>query len=578
MTGFRQRLFVIVASFSMLFGLIGAAGAQGQKNTRQIRDLVRTLGSQIDDLHMTLANELRSDPFDKVLQDTADRLRDLQDKVNSFDLNLTDHRENIDDVNDIIDATRVCDRPLTKSQPNQRISTEWNDIKATVVRLSAYYGVTPAFAAGLAKSASPYTSSDPVPTSTPTRTSGGPPVLQRQASASDVSSDLTGTYKLDTSRSENTDQILASLTVSAAQKQDLQQKLEAPGQLAIDVRGSQVTIASSIATPITFTADGSEKAETDASGASVRVHATLKGQELTLSSIGGENDYTIIFTPIDGGHSLKVTRRITTDYLSETVFEDSVYEKTDNVAGLGINSGGSSSSDQNTAGTVSSNDQNTAGTASSSDQNSSGGGWSSNDQNNSSSPAPTVAPARTGKYVVPNGTVIIANLESTVDTKVSQNNDRFTMTVQSPNEYRGAVIEGRLSNVGHSGRVSGDANVTFNFESITLADGTRYDFGGFLQSIRDQNGKTVKVDAEGTAHGNSQTKQTAKRGGVGAGLGALIGVIAGGGTGAAVGAIIGGGVGAGSVVVQGRDDIQLLKGSTITLQSSSPVHSDKPSE
>ena len=97
-----------------------------------------------------------------------------------------------------------------------------------------------------------------------------------------------------------------------------------------------------------------------------------------------------------------------------------------------------------------------------------------------------------------------------------------------------------------------------------------------MQAVKDQNGKVVKVDTEGTAKGDSQTKETAKRGGLGAGLGAIIGAIAGGGKGAVIGAIIGGGAGAGSVVVQGRDDIQLLKGSTITIQATSPVRRDQP--
>ena len=137
-------------------------------------------------------------------------------------------------------------------------------------------------------------------------------------------------------------------------------------------------------------------------------------------------------------------------------------------------------------------------------------------------------------------------------------------------EFRGAVIEGYISGVGRSGKVSGESNVTFNFEKITLRDGKTYDFAGYLQGIRDQNGKTVKIDNEGTAKGDSQTRETAKRGGIGAGIGAIIGAIAGGGKGAAIGAIIGGGAGAGSVIVQGRDDIRLMTGSTITVQASSP--------
>jgi hypothetical protein len=50
----------------------------------------------------------------------------------------------------------------------------------------------------------------------------------------------------------------------------------------------------------------------------------------------------------------------------------------------------------------------------------------------------------------------------------------------------------------------------------------------------------------------------------------LIGAIAGGAQGAAIGAVIGGGAGAGSVILTGKDDIQLKAGSQITVQSSSP--------
>ena len=151
------------------------------------------------------------------------------------------------------------------------------------------------------------------------------------------------------------------------------------------------------------------------------------------------------------------------------------------------------------------------------------------------------------------------------------------MTVQSPNEFRGATIEGYISGVGRSGRVSGRSNITFNFKKITLRNGEVYDFAGTLSSIRDQNGKDVKIDTEGTAKGDSQTKESVKRGGIGAGIGAVIGAIAGGVKGAVIGAVIGGGAGAGSVVLQGRDDIQLMKGSTISVVASSPIQRDAQS-
>jgi hypothetical protein len=182
---------------------------------------------------------------------------------------------------------------------------------------------------------------------------------------------------------------------------------------------------------------------------------------------------------------------------------------------------------------------------------------------------PAVASPRSN-YVVPNGVFISGILESEIDTKNSQNNDRFRMTVQSPDEFRGAIIEGYISGVRRSGKVTGRASVTFNFEKITLRKGQTYDFAGNLQSIRDQTGKNVTVDNEGTAKGNSQTKQTAKRAGIGAILGGVVGGVVGGAAGAAAGAAIGGGAGAASSAVH-NEDIKLKKGSTISLQSSSPL-------
>jgi hypothetical protein len=89
--------------------------------------------------------------------------------------------------------------------------------------------------------------------------------------------------------------------------------------------------------------------------------------------------------------------------------------------------------------------------------------------------------------------------------------------------------------------------------------------------VTDRNGKIIAVDQEGTVSGGSQTRETVKRGGIGAGIGAIIGAIAGGGSGAAVGAAIGGGIGAGSVIAAGRGELRVPFGSVITVQSSSPI-------
>ena len=531
------RFSAVFTAFILSIGLFGSASAQ-QKSVRQVRDAVRSLSSQVDSFQYSVVDDMRRNSGNQQdIDQFSVSLINLQEKISAFDENLNQKRENRQDINAIVSAANDVEGFFRREPPNQRVQQDWAAIKNSINRLAGSYGVSPDWTGRV--SATPPTRNNYPVRNAPT------------ISTNVVGTSLTGTYRLDNSRSENTDQILSETGVGGNDRQDLQKKLEAPEQIAIRINGNQVTLASSIAPPVNFVADGQEKTETDPNGRTIRLRAALKGEVLTIASLGGESDYTVIFTPSVGGHLLTVTRRITTEYLQQTVFADSVYEKTNDVALLGIDS-------------TPDNDANA------------GGNWSSSDNQNGRQVA--AVPGRTGDFIVPNGTTITALLDNTIDTKVSQNNDKFRMIVQSPMEFRGAVIEGHVTGVGRSGRVSGRSNVTFNFDTITLRDGKAYDFSGFLQSIKDQNGKPVKIDAEGTIRGGSQTRETAKRGGIGAGLGAVIGAIAGGGTGAAVGAIIGGGVGAGSVIVQGRDDVQLYKGSTITVQASSPIRGNQQAD
>jgi len=565
----------------------GAANAQ-RSSDRQVRDIVRSLATKIDDFRYTLDYQLRSSSTRRV--DSGGVLNDLitlDRKVSDFQLNLDQHRENKDDVNAIIEASKPINSFLAANPQNQHIQTEWNDVKTFIARLSSNYSVIPRW-----------------DTTTSSYPSGSGTYRSAPTDTGTTDSPLVGTYRIDRARSERVDQVLKDSDVDKSRVQELTEKLAAPDQLAIDIRGDQVTLASSKAPAVTFVADGRDKVEYGAGGRTYRTRATFHGEELSVSSLGGDNDYTVTFASQDGGRTLKVTRRITTDYLSHTMFADSIYTRTDTVARLGIDKikqpvaqadtgkedasepvqvdNDDNSANQPAPQTVGSqptqtdnNTDNRNQPTTQTDSDSDDKGYSDNDSNTrtsgNSNNQPTSVPGRSGQFVVPNGVVLTGMLNTTVDTKMSQNSDRFKMTVQSPNEFRGAVIEGHLTGVGRSGRVSGRSNVTLTFETITLRDGQTYDFAGFLQGIKDHNGKVVKVDSEGTIKGDSQTKETAKRGGLGAGIGAVIGVIAGGGSGAAIGSIIGGSVGAGSVIVQGRDDVRLMPGSMITVQASSPI-------
>jgi hypothetical protein len=535
MNRIRRYFSVYLAIGLLALGMTAGAQAQNRRNEREVRDIVRSLNSKVDDFQYSLNYRLRStsgsrDDIDRVGRD----LKNLHDKINLFENNLDLRRENAQDVNDIVDAARYIDDFLRNSAQTRKLETDWTGIRDLIGRLGSNYGVTPGWNEGGQQQQYP-SNSNP--------TSNYP-----QQEAPVISVGLTGTYQLDAARSDNPADVVADAGVTSSdQRQDLSDKLLAPDQIAVEVRGNQVTLATSNAAPTTFIADGREKTETQPGGGVSRIRATIRGQVLTVTSLGSDTDYTITFTSGDNGRTMKVQRRVTTDYVRQTVFAESTYNKTDSVARLGIDNGQNSPD----SGAYSSNDP-------------------ADNGNSNTGNYPTANSGRRGEYVVRNGEIITGFLENEINTKVSQNNDRFKITVQTPDQYRGAVIEGYITGIGRSGKVTGRSNVTFNFERITLRNGQTYDFAGFLQNVKDASGKDVAVDTEGAAKGKSQTRESAKRGGIGAGIGAVIGAIAGGVKGAAIGAIIGGGAGAGSVAIENKGDLVLGKGSTITIQASSP--------
>ena len=114
--------------------------------------------------------------------------------------------------------------------------------------------------------------------------------------------------------------------------------------------------------------------------------------------------------------------------------------------------------------------------------------------------------------------------------------------------------------------------MSLNFQTIRMRDGRTYTFAGIVEQVRETNGNVINVNNEGAIRDRSQTTTTASRAGVGAVLGAIIGAIAGGGSGAAIGAGVGAGAGAGTVVLQGRDNLELARGSQFTLTATAPAN------
>lgn len=529
-----KNVFSVYFTVIMLItGFVVTTNAQRNRNNRDVRDTVRSLSSKIYDFQNSLSSEFRNNRDSRRdRNDLEDYLRKMDNEVRDFETQFNRSSENSDDVSAILDEAKKADALINRLSFSQRTYNQWTEIRSLLGTLANNYNV--------------YWDAGDRDRNYP-NSGNNYPTRGNQNYYGD--NDLTGTYRLNASRSENTDQIINNSRVrDSRSREDLRQKLNTPQELAISVRGNQVTLASSNASPNTFDANGRTIRQTTSNGETVSVRISLQGDDLTVSSLGRDSDYTLTFSSIENGRALKVTRRVTTDYLRQTVFAESIYNKTDEVARLGINDG---------------NYNNTGGYSSSDDD------YRNSRYPNSRNPRNTGG--RNGKFIVRNGTIIEGVLDNEINTKYSQENDRFTMTVTAPNQYRGAVIEGYISGVDRSGKVSGRSEVTFNFVNIRLRNGQTYDFAGNLQSITDLDGDTIKVGDESEARGGSQTKETIKRGGIGAGIGAIIGAIAGGGKGAAIGAIIGGGAGAGSVILTGKEDLEIKQGSTLSVEASSPI-------
>lgn len=341
---------------------------------------------------------------------------------------------------------------------------------------------------------------------------------------------LAGTYRLNVSRSDNVEDVVDRelRDTSSGNRERIRnnvvRRLSSPDMLAFERNGNNVTLASSNSGRVTLQADGRNHSETNNRGRTMTVKAQMSGDNLVVNYTGDRmNDYYISFDPINN-NQLRVTRRIYLEDQNRTITVSSTYDKTSDVAQ-----------------------------------------WNEVYPNNQANGSTQ------GTFVIPNGTRLIATLNNDLATKTTVKGERFSMNVISPSEYNGAVIEGSVTNVERSGRFRGRSQMQLDFDTIRLRDGRTYQFEGLVESVKTLNGDTIRIDNEGAVQENdAQGGRTATRTGIGAAVGAIIGAIAGGGKGAVIGAAIGAGAGVGSVLIQGRDDLELRTGTELTISASSP--------
>jgi len=477
-----------------------------QLNDFQMRQLIDRLNLRSATFSRNLrqdinrrSNDYSADEIRRQLSDFEMALVHLRNRVNSRQASSSDARN-------VLERAAYLDRFIADRQLSYQTENSWSTLRPDFDRLASAFNIA-------------WNWSN-IPGDVPGGTSG----------------DLTGTFRLNASRGDDVRRAVddATRNLSLAERQrvydSLLRRLDPPQMLAIDRRGSSVTIASTRAPQINFIADGREQVETTQGGRTVRVRADLSGDRLTINRTGERaNDFIVTFDPSSDGRELLVTRTLYSDRVNQPVIVRTYYDRVSDVAQLNIY-------DTNREGTV-------------------GGGGGN---------------VATGSFVVPDGTQLVGVLNSDLSTQNVREGDRFTMTVRSPGQFDGATIEGSVLNVNRGGRVSGRSEMTLDFDTIRLRDGRSYRFAGILEAVRTANGDVVRVDNEGAVRDSDQTKTTVTRTAIGTAVGAIIGAIAGGGKGAAIGAVIGAGAGAGSVYIQGRNDLDLAAGTEVTVRATGP--------
>jgi hypothetical protein len=520
-TGGRKMIPIKKTLTALLALVVLSAGStltQAQRQTyrgttRSVRQLILRIEDRTDVFRNTLNAQNQS---------RISATGDINSLVQDLDTAIVQLRERFDqrrstaaDAQEVLNRAALIDRFISgRNIRGPAVLRSWTNLRADLTQLASVYNLS-------WPSIGQTSPNDTYPTT---------------GSVGYGVSRLTGTYRLDPSQSDDPGQAADRATQSITYgdrtrlRDQLAARLESPDQIAIELRGRDVTLASSRAPQITFSADGVERVETTNTGRTIRARATLSGDQLIVTSTGDrDTEFNVTFNPIDNGRRLSVTRRVYVQGLSRPVVVQSTYEKTSDVARFDINTGPQT-------------------------------------YPNNYPPTPTSGT----DFIIPNGETVVAVVDNDLSTMTVREGDRFTATVRQPSQYEGATIEGHVSNVQRSGRVTGRSQMTLNFDSIRLRDGRSYRFAGLVESVRTPQGDTVRVDNEGSVRDDSQTNKTVQRAAIGTAVGAIIGAIAGGGKGAAIGAIVGAGGGAGSVYVQGRDDLDLTRGTELTIRATGP--------
>jgi len=342
---------------------------------------------------------------------------------------------------------------------------------------------------------------------------------------------MSGTYDLESTRGDNPARAADAATRSlppgqrSRAYQSLLSRLEPPHTISIDRDGRTITIASSRGPRSSFVADGRAQTERGQNARLVTTRAEINGDQLKVSTSGDSrgSDYSVTFESLNNGSGLRVTRHLDDDGLERPLTIQSYYRRTATTPRWDVYASGPGS-----------------------DPVYRGRSWFG------------------GTVIVPDGTRLLATLDTPVSMRTSKNDQPFTMTVRSPAEFQGARIDGVISRVTADRDAENGRDLRLDFRTIEL-DGRSSEFDALLNTVRLSDGTLLRVDDEGDVQEVNRGNTTIRNGAIGVAVGAIIGALAGGGKDAAVGAVVGG---AGGVILsRGHEQLDLSRGTDVALTS-----------
>ena len=471
----------------------------------QVQTLLNQIETKTDAFRSNLTRSLNSSRFNSTKQE--DKINEfLQDFESSTDVLKQNFNERIsveaDAANVLVRAARIDDFMKRNLRNDYPVQFRWTDLRIYLNRLSDYYSL--AFNLDKRKAM---------------------PFYSENGMLMPADARLTGTFKLNVSQSDNP-RIVANEATRFLAPTDgkniydrLVSRLTGPERIALERHGIRVMLASTIAPQITLEADNREHLERYPNGRPARVRASFSGDTLNVISNGDKmNDFTAVFTPLNNGQRMLVTRRLYAEGLNRLVEVKSYYDQMSERAQFNI-------FDSSTV-----NNQTNAGVY--------------------------------NEFLVPDNLLLVGILNTDLSTKTVREGDPFTMVVRSPSRFAGAIIEGYVSDVDRANRISGRSEMTLNYERINWNSRT-YQFSGTTREVMTNLGQRLRIDNERAVKKRTkQTNQTIKLTAFGSGVGAVIG--------ATTGANIGDSAGTGSIYLEGTDDLKLMNGTQVTIRASAP--------